>query len=416
VAKFVEQIDSVFTHIQVRNRMHFPMKGRTQMRLVKAALIPAMALAGTLIGQTHPAAPVAAKKPAAKTVAAAKARYYGAVDLGSKGTKASLYSFVVEEEGKNPVVIFSKTINTSLVSSMADGKFTTEGITDATNAVKNVVEAMKAEADKQGVTVDTYYVTGSSGVAKAANKEELVASVKEATGIDMDFVDAAHEGYYGTRSAVPLRRIPSSMYIDIGSGNTKLGCLVGGTDFGSYKSAEIPYGSVSGRNEAVKRDPKDLNAGITSIMNDINDTYEKQSRDIPCLRNRQRIYWTGGAAWATATFMHPERELNGWVVITKKDLDTFIARLQDGTWNQRKPVFAFPEDMPTDKQNTIRTKALKERDDVQNVFVREDLLSGVSIMRAVLNSSNPSATIRFVRNGNFIYGLALDKFKEEAAN
>jgi hypothetical protein len=68
------------------------------------------------------------------------------------------------------------------------------------------------------------------------------------------------------------------------------------------------------------------------------------------------------------------------------------------------------------REAAIRKQALKDRADVQNVFVREDLLSGVSIMRAILNSSNPSAKIRFVRGGNYIYGYALEKFKNNSAS
>lgn len=390
------------------------------MRFVKAILLMALALVAMSYAQTpHHTAAATVKKT--KPAAEATPHYYGAVDLGSKGTKASLYSFVTEEEGSNPVVEFSKVINTKLVSSMEDGKFTKEGIADAADAVKKVVEAMKTYATEHNLKVDVYYVVGSSGVAKGKNKEDLVKAVKDATEIDMDFVDAAQEGYYGLISAVPISRRPVSMYVDTGSGNSKLGCLVGEMDIKNFKSAEIPYGSVSGRNEALKRNPTDLNAGIASLITDVNASYEKQSRDIPCLRNRQRVYWTGGAAWATATFTHPEKALNGWVVITKQDLDKFIARLKDGTWNQKDPVFAFSKEIPQDKQKAaakkareaaIRTQALKDRADVQNVFVREDLLTGVSIMRAILNSSNPSASVRFVRSGNYIYGYALEKFKE----
>jgi hypothetical protein len=371
-----------------------------------------LAFAGWSHAQTtHPATPAKKAKPAP----AAEVHYYGAVDLGSKGTKAALYSFVMEEDGPNPTVVFTKTINTKLVSSMKDGNFTPEGIADAAGAVKQVVEAMRAEAEKQNLDVDTYYIVGSSGVAHGGNKADLVSAVKDATGLDMDFVDAAHEGYYGLISSVPRSRRPFAVYIDIGSGNTKLGCLVGGSDLSSFKSAEIPFGSVSGRNEALKRNPNDINAGMTSVSADVSAAYQKQSLDIPCLRNRQRIYWTGGAAWAAATFTHPERELNGWVTLTKKDLDTFLASLKDGSWNQKKPVFVFPPDMQAEKQNLIRAKAAKEREDVQNVFVREDLISGISIMEAVLNSSNPTATIHFSRSGNFIYGYALDKFKADTS-
>jgi hypothetical protein len=384
------------------------------MRLVKTTLLAVFALAGFAQAQTvHPGAPVAKKTMTKAVAAAAQTRYYGAVDLGSKGTKGALYSFVMEEDGPNPAVVFTKTINTKLVSSMKDGKFTADGLADATGAVKQVVDAMKAEAAKENIDVDTYYIVGSSGVAHGVNKDELVASVKDATGIELDFVDAAREGYYGLLSSVPRSRRSNAVYIDIGSGNTKLGCLVGGTDLSSFKSAEIPFGSVSGRNEALKRNPGDIDSGMTSVSADVSAAYQKQSLDVPCLRNRQRIYWTGGAAWAAATFTHPEKELNGWVTLTKHDLDTLLARLKDGTWNQKKPVFAFPPDMPVEKQNLIRTKAAKERDDVQNVFVKEDLISGISIMEAVLNSSNSSATIRFSRSGNFIYGYALEKFKED---
>ena len=378
------------------------------MRMMKATL--PILLTITSFVHAQPAHPAAPHKPAAAE--SANTHYYGAVDLGSKGTKAALYSFVTEEDGMDPIVIFTKTINTKLVSSMQDGKFTADGIADATNAVKQVVDAMKAEAGRKNIRADTYYVVGSSAVAKATNKGELASSVKDATAIDMDFIDATHEAYYGMLSAVPLKRRSSSAYIDLGSGNSKLGCLVGGVDLGSFKSAEIPYGSVSGRNEALKRNPNDVNAGVDSVMADVSAEYAKQSRDIPCLRNRERIYWTGGAAWATATFTHPERELNGWVTITRHDLDKFLASLKDGTWNQKPPVFAFPDDMPLARQNEIRVKVAKERENVQNVFVREDLLAGASIMKAVLNSSNPSAIVRFAREGNFLFGVAMDKFKE----
>jgi hypothetical protein len=356
-----------------------------------------------------PAAPAKVKKTAAPNT-----RYFGSVDLGSKGTKAALYSFVVDEDGPSAEVVFNKTVNTTLVSSMKDGKFTPAGIADATAAVKQVLDAMDAEAKKQDLTVDTYYVVGSSGVAKGSNTAELVASVKKATGIDMDFVSASQEGYYGLKSAVPLSRRPTSIYIDIGSGNTKLGCLVGGTDLPSFKAAEIVYGSASGANEAAKRSPTDVVAGVDLVAKDVTASYADQSRNIPCLRNRPRIYWTGGAAWATATFTHPEKEMSGWVTITKRDLDTFLASLKDGTWNNKKPVFPFPKDMSPARQAAIRAKAAKERSDVQDVFVREQLIAGVSIMEAVLNSSNPDATIHFVRSGNFIYGYALDKFKADA--
>jgi hypothetical protein len=83
--------------------------------------------------------------------------------------------------------------------------------------------------------------------------------------------------------------------------------------------------------------------------------------------------------------------------------------------------YHFPKDATPDQQaeirakvqREIRNKAAKERQDVMNVFVREDLYAGVSIMKTILDISNPSAVIIFKRNGGFIYGYALEKYKED---
>ena len=342
----------------------------------------------------------------------AQTRYFGGIDLGSKGTKAALFSSMRTPEGDDIELILGKTINTKLVSSMKDGRFTDGGIQEATDAAKTLVDAMQAKAKEENLSNVTYYIVGSSGVAAGQNKEELAAKVNVATHIEMTFIDAKSEGYLGMMSAVPVSRLTTSMYIDIGSGNTKLGCLVGGSDSKNFKSEEIKYGSVSGRNRARELNHEDIADGLQQVMKEVADKYATDSEDIPCLRNRQRIYWTGGAAWATATFMHPERALSARVVITKHDIDTFIARLKDGTWNQRKPVLTFPKEMSEARQAKIRAKAEAGRQDVLNVFVREDLLSGVSLMKTVLESSNPSAVIVFGRESGFIYGYAEEHYHD----
>jgi hypothetical protein len=133
----------------------------------------------------------------------------------------------------------------------------------------------------------------------------------------------------------------------------------------------------------------------------------------PCLSNRSHFYWIGGAAWATATFMHPEKALSGYVVITREDLDTFAGRLKDGSWNHKPTSMALPADIDAEQQEAIRKKAESERADVMNVFVGEDLQSGVGIMRSVLAASNSSADVIFARNGNYLFGYALSKYNED---
>jgi exopolyphosphatase/pppGpp-phosphohydrolase len=347
--------------------------------------------------------------------AAPVAKYYGAIDLGSKGTKGFLYSFANEAEGRDARVLFNRVVNTSLVSGMNGTNFTPDGIAEAADAVKQVLDGMKGEAQKRKLTDVEYYVVGSSGVAKGDNKADLAGAVKKATGLDMTFVNAKEEAYYAAISSVPKSQRTTSMLVDIGSGNTKLGCLVGAGDF---KSAEIPFGSVTLRNAGVKKNENDIEAGIESVAKDeVGPAYKVQSMNEPCLANRRRMYWVGGAAWATASFSHPERALNGYVVIHHKDLDNFLARLKAGTWNQKNLVFEFPKDTSESERNAIRQKAEKDwtgEKGVQNVFSREDLFAGVTIMETVLEASNPSAVMVFARNGNYIFGYALEKYKEDA--
>jgi len=360
----------------------------------------------------------------------AQTQYYGAVDLGSKGSKAELFSFHREtcptefkskEADESFCFVYGKTINTQLVSSMKDGQFTEVGIRDATDAVKREMDEMQAAAKKNQLQKVNYFVVGSSGVAKAKNKDALVASIKETLkdipAVTMEFIDAKREGYYGLMWAVTSKELQAeSLFVDIGSGNTKLGCLVDGSDLGSYRSAEIEYGSVTGRKKGEENNPADIKAGIQQLMREeVGPAYNEASKGSPCLRNRETIYWVGGAAWATATFSHPEKVRKGSVRITRQDVETFLARLSDGSWNQRPFQYSFPKDASLDTQKDIRNAGEKDRRSVMDTFTREDLLSGVSIMKTVLDLCNHSAVVWFVRDSNFLFGYTKEKYPEEKA-
>jgi hypothetical protein len=346
--------------------------------------------------------------------AQAASRYYGAIDLGSKGTKATLYAFVPNSEGVDTKVEYQNAINTKLVSSMANGNFTPEGIADATRAVETLLAEMRKTADEKKLGEVTYYVVGSSGVARAANKADLVASVKKASGADLEFVDAAQEGFFGLVASVPLRRRPVALLVDVGSGNTKIGCLVGAAELRNFSSAEIPFGSVSGRNAALQKSPGNVAEGVDKVMKeDVAPAYVKKSYDAPCLQNRARIFWSGGAAWAASTLLHPEAVRDAYVELSVKDLDDFLAALKDGSWNKPDLAFHFSKDVSAAARKSITETAKAEQAKIFDTFATGDLISGVSIMRTVLQSSNPKAIIFFARNSNYIYGFALAKYKEE---
>jgi hypothetical protein len=266
---------------------------------------------------------------------------------------------------------------------------------------------MKAFAEKQQI-MPQYHIVASSGVARFENHQDLKVAVDRATGLDLAFVDAKSEGFYGLVSAVPATRRQEALHVDIGSGNTKIGCVV--RDI--FNPVELPFGSVTLRTAAVAAG-QDYTAGLQTVSRQVAAAYNTERMNTPCLGSRNRIYFIGGAAWATATFSHPETALWGYVPLTHKDIDGFLHNLQDGSWNQGEAQFHFAPQVTPAQRETIRKAHATDRQNVQNVFSREDLLAGVSLIRTVLDSGNPSASVWFVRNGNYLFGYALEQYKAQ---
>lgn len=333
--------------------------------------------------------------------------YFGAIDLGSRGVKAYLYSFVREGEEIDARTIYKNDINTKLVSGAQDGQLTSTGITEATEAVVKLLAELKTEAGNGNLANVEYYIVGSSGVSKFPNHMELKQAVDRETGLSMNFVDASQEGYYGLVSAIPKVRRPVGASVDIGSGNTKIACMANNKP----ETSEIPFGSVTLRNAVLGKAESNVDyvTGLNSIL-------EQQVRPMVtgCGAERPRLYWVGGAAWATATFMHPERALWGYVPVSRMDIDAFLKRLQDGTWNQKDLQFNFAPNVTQAQRDTATKVATADRLRVMNVFSREDLLAGVSLMKTILEGHRQPATVFFVRNGNYLFGYALEKFREES--
>jgi hypothetical protein len=329
---------------------------------------------------------------AVKDAPSTPAAVYGGIEIGSRGVKARLFSFTGNGDSRAVRQHFSKSINTALVSSMVSGKFTPEAIREVSQAVSVFVRDLKSAAESEKLGPLEIFAVASSGVAKGSNRADLLEEIRRASGVEAELAGASTEGLDGLISAIPAPRRDESLLIDTGSGNTTAGCLVDG----NYRSAEIPYGSVSLRNAAI--DSADYESALQSVLDrTVKPDYRRQTLNRPCLANRGRIYWIGGAAWAAATFLHPEHAANAYVEITRAELDQFLAKLKNRSWN------ATPPRAPA---------ALQEWKDVQNVFAREDVLAGVAIFRSLLDLSNPNARILFARNGSFLYGHALSRYVE----
>ena len=500
-------------------------------------LIVAVSSIGLLFAQL-PAAKVP-QQPAQRRApkVAPQPWYFGAIDIGSRGIKSTLFKFVKEGEWKDTQVLKAGTQNACLVGKMTpDKRFTPDCIEDAVKNAVTLLEEMKAVAAKEKITNVKYFLVGSSGVAQGVNKAELVAAMSTATGLDMEFVDANTEARYGLISAVPPAYRSTAVMIDQGSGNTKVACQDKSPN--DIKTAEIVLGTVTTANEALglttllksskdmatlvkklqgvaespKRaealgavaaastelgaltvdysDPKknvrsrdlvqkaeEISALISGmegaqdlavrakgllsqakvvmeaetkyevyvsqvakvVREDVQPVYLREARNKPCLAPQPtiqngreipgRIYLLGGAPWAAATFSHPETVMQNYVLLTRADLEKVLVPLRAGespkvlpatTQGQRARANALEDPKrkaaELSRLAAIDKKAASERSNVGKVFGRDFQLSGITLLDGIIESvhkaGSPNTNVYFVRNASYIYGFALDKFKE----
>jgi rRNA processing protein Gar1 len=331
--------------------------------------------------------------------------YFAGIDLGARGVKAYVYRFVNGGEGPDARALFKDEVNTKLVSAAEGNRFTANAIQEAKDAVVKLLGEMKTFAEEKQIT-PRYYIVGSSGVVRFDNHDDLKEAVDRATGLSLEFIDAKTEALLGLKSAVPDTRRQEALEVDIGSSNTKLGCLVRDV----FNPVELPYGTVTLRKAVSTSD--DYISGLQTVLQQVRSAYNTERMNTPCLGSRKRLYFIGGAAWATATFAHPEAALWGYVPLTREDIATFLQHLQDGTWNQTEPQFRFSPKVTQTERDAIRKQHSADVQSVQDVFSREDLLAGASLLRTIMESANPSAQAWFVRNGNYLFGYALEKYND----
>jgi hypothetical protein len=383
-----------------------------------AAAPPAPAASSAApVASVSPAPPASASPPAPEPPApptppgcapgtacsdASAPSHFAAIDLGTKGIKAFLFKLVQVEGGVYGEPVFHADAVTTLASGAKDNHFADSSITDAASAVAKLVAEMKDYATAHGLS-PAYYVVGSSGVAAFANHDALKAAVDRASGLSLQFIDATAEGREGLLSSVPPSRMGVGLHVDIGSGNTKIGCMVDG----AYSSVEIPFGTVT-LTQAVPANGDFVTKLHEFMKTTVEPEYTAAERKSPCLEGRTYIYFIGGSPWAATTFVHPEQTYCKFVPFTAHELADFSVHLEKGTWRQPPPPHLAQQCAAEGDE----PDPLKARQNVQDRFAQDNLTAGVSLMRLVLGRGNPNATALFARSGNYIYGYALEHYKD----
>lgn len=199
---------------------------------------------------------------------------YAVVDTGSNTIRMSVYEY---EKGVL-LETFTEAVFANLAGFIKDSRLDDEGIKACCRALNHHKETAK----KYGAPI---LVFATAAIRNAKNADEIVKSVKEKTGLDMQILsgqDEAELSFYGAREDFSK---DSAVFADVGGGSSE---IVAFSDKKPEILKSIPLGSLSAykrfssgeipQNDEIENMKKAIKAAI-----DESDALKKVKADTLCL-------------------------------------------------------------------------------------------------------------------------------------
>jgi tetratricopeptide (TPR) repeat protein len=325
---------------------------------------------------------------------------YGGVEIGSKGVKAQAYRIGLKgDEFYDLQEVFRESINTTIIAGVKEtGAFSKDGIEETAQAVKTLIEKLK----EKGVPGDNIFVVASSAISSVKNRDELAKRVEELTGYKLEFLTVKDEVLFGIAGAVPPKYFYSSIFVDVGSGNTKIGYLekVGGSI--NVRSFEIPYGTVSLTERASKG--KDFRKELVNVLSkEVEPVLKREAQKNPAYLNRQKVFLVGGIVWAITTLQKPGQVEEAYVKLSSSDIKNFTLTIP------KNPDRVLNPDLSNLKPE-LREKAKKQIEKVKDVFSVDNLYAGSMLLDSISRTFNfEKRNLIFPRYGNWLVGYVVLK-------
>lgn len=144
---------------------------------------------------------------------------YAAIDIGSNAMRL-LITNIVEQKGKDTQFNKSELVRVPIrlgQDAFTVGKITSENIDrmiDAMEAFKLIMKVYK---------VERYKACATSAMREATNNKEIVNSIKEKTGIEIDIIDGKQEAAIIASSDLHnlIATDKTYLYVDVGGGSTE---------------------------------------------------------------------------------------------------------------------------------------------------------------------------------------------------
>jgi hypothetical protein len=356
-------------------------------------------LAPAVVALALHASPHAAHAQAAGKAAEAAAPSFCAVEIGSRGVKGRLFAFPggSNADRRGVDIAYTKDINTDLMGSVQGGRFSAQGIEAAVTAAAGMMNEMRAAN-----AACKPFVVGSSGIAVVANKDELAQAVVAKTGVQQfEYVTVGQEAMFGFMGTVPRKDWETTLFIDIGSGNTKLAALKGKELF----TIEIPQGVTTLSRRAAELGGDVFGAVARAIDSEIRPAFKSSIAGKPIVMSRSNVVMIGGTVWGMSTFLHPDKVRRKIVRFGDEEFGRFRTMLENRSWSEVK-TGVFSSKMT---QETF----MRDSKAVMEIFTRDNLVAGTSLLKMVLDERSAKGPVYFARQGNWLYGYVQDRFAAE---
>ncbi len=319
--------------------------------------------------------------------------------------------------------------NASFIS-MKDGcKLSERGMNLLLKDTNEVVQELRDGAKEKNLPALKLFVVGSSGLGAVCNTDEIVAKVRQSTGLCAEFITASDEAKYNLGFVLPRDRY-KSLIIDISGGNTLGGYYV--TTRGAawppreWHGFELKYGSRTLKDKAVALtraqikdaqgvpiQPPDYWHAIEIVLHqEVLPALDQIKEENSGLENFSQMYMVGGAIWGVSTRMKPVQQ-EEWAIsaLALPDFDAVMNKLKDGTYNE------FDDDQFGPKVSAkTRDLAQDELHDVGQRFDPQSLYAGVALARYIVQETAPFARVYFPTTAAWISGYAREKFREAGSS
>lgn len=156
------------------------------------------------------------------------------IDIGSNTIRLVLYSYNKNEGLKEFGNI--KTVARLRTYLLPNGEMSEDGIQLLAETLKSFRLIL---AD---YNVTDVKAAATAAVRQAINNEEIIARMKEETGIIIDILTEEEEAYYGFVAVAHSMDTPSAVTIDIGGGSTEITLFINKK---LQKTISFPFGTVS---------------------------------------------------------------------------------------------------------------------------------------------------------------------------